>query len=222
MSARDRTLEPAASPEEGGATVVALATRNQGKVAELVRLLQPLPWTLVGVDSCPGGPEVSWDENGSTYAENAAIKARAVQAGTGLSALADDSGLELDAFGGWPGIHTATWMGPTATAEELLVAIAERVSGLPVSERGATFRCVLVFLPAGPGGPGVPLWSEGSVRGTLLSTPRGVGGFGYDPIFVPEGHSVTMAELAQEEKDRLSHRGRAARALVQAVGAARA
>jgi XTP/dITP diphosphohydrolase len=192
-----------------------LASRNQGKLAELRRLLGQLPWALVSVDESPAGQAVRWDENGASYRENAAIKAWAVSAGTGLAALADDSGLELDAFGGWPGLHTARWMGDGFSAEEMMRALAERVATLPEDNRGATFRCVLAYLAAGRGGDRQPLFVEGVVRGTLLGSPRGNGGFGYDPIFVPDGHTETMAELAEAEKDSVSHRGRAAQALVR-------
>jgi XTP/dITP diphosphohydrolase len=186
-------------------------------VAELGRLLALLPWKLVSVDACPHGTAVTWDENGANYFENAAIKASAVHAATGLPALADDSGLELDAFGGWPGLHTARWLGDGFSSDELLLAMAERVASLPVADRGATFRCVLAYVGPGQSARQEPTFVEGTVRGTLLAFPRGYSGFGYDPIFVPDGHTKTMAELAEEEKDRISHRGRAAQALVRSL-----
>ncbi len=195
--------------------LVALASRNQGKLAELRRLLTELPWRLVSVDECPGGRDVAWDESGASYRENAVIKAVAVHTATGLPALADDSGLELDAFDGWPGVQTARWMGDGFTSEQLLEALAAKVARLPFGQRGATFRCVLAYLD--PLRSRDPLFVEGVVRGTLLGSPRGRGGFGYDPIFVPEGHDRTMAELAEGEKASLSHRGRAAQELVRSL-----
>lgn len=195
---------------------VVLATRNRGKLGELTRLLAGLRWNLVALDQCPRGAQVCWEEDGATYQENAAIKAWATARGTGLAALADDSGLELDALAGWPGLHTARWMGGQATSEELLQGIAKRVAQLAPDRRGATFRCVLAYAPLLPE-RSTPVFAEGTLRGTLLSVPRGNNGFGYDPIFVPSGYSRTLAEMEEVEKDSISHRGLAARAMVAAV-----
>ncbi|MGH7610500.1 MAG: non-canonical purine NTP pyrophosphatase [Candidatus Dormibacteria bacterium] len=189
-----------------------LASRNAGKAAELGHLLQEAPWRLVGLDEVAGGAHVHWTEDAGTYIGNATIKARTVAAATGMPSLADDSGIEVDGLGGWPGVDTATWLGPTATAEELLQGLVERVRDLPPSRRGASFVCVLVLVPAAR--QGQPIVVEGRVRGQVVTDPRGASGFGYDPVFVPEGRSQTMAEMPEAEKDALSHRGRAARALL--------
>lgn len=201
--------------EEAVPRTVVLATRNPGKVEELARLLERLPWRIVPLDLVPGGSEVEWDEYGATYRHNAEIKARAVTEGTGLPALADDSGLEIEALGGWPGVRTARWMGEEAAPEQLLHGIAKKVERLPSDQRFANFVCALAFSDPAAGVESELKGVEGRLRGVLLSSPRGEGGFGYDPIFVPEGDHRTMAEMALEEKDRISHRGKAAAALVE-------
>jgi XTP/dITP diphosphohydrolase len=194
---------------------VVLASRNRGKVAELSLLLTGAPWALVPLDDGPAGHGVTWDENGSTYHENAAIKARAVALGAGMPALADDSGLELRALLGFPGIHTGRWLGDGATEAELLAGILARVAELPPTSRQATFVCVLALaVPNGTAGDLTLRYAEGRVEGDLLPKPRGEGGFGYDPIFVPAGQGLTMAEMSQRDKDICSHRGRAARDLL--------
>lgn len=170
----------------------------------------------MALDQCPGGAEVRWVEDGDTYQENAAIKAMATARATGLAALADDSGLELEALGGWPGLHTARWMGDRATNEDLVRGIAQRAAELDPDQRGATFRCVLAYVPV-LAEPLLPVFAEGILKGTLLTAPRGCNGFGYDPIFVPSGYDQTLAEMEEVQKDFISHRGRAARAMVDAV-----
>jgi XTP/dITP diphosphohydrolase len=187
---------------------LAIASRNPGKIREILAICAewPVEW-LTAADE----PDVWADveETGQTYLENAALKARAVAAATGVPALADDSGIEVDALGGAPGPRSARYSGEDATDEENLRTLIRALAGIPGSGRTARYRCVAAF--ATPKGE---LHSaEGICEGTLIGTPRGSGGFGYDPIFVPEGWDRTMAELPPEEKDRISHRGRAFRAL---------
>ena len=185
-----------------------LASRNPGKLAELARLLGPA-YELIAL------PETAADvaETGATFEENALLKARAAVAETGLAAVADDSGLAVDALNGMPGIFSARWAGlrsgdPTADSANLQLVLAQ-IRDLPAERRAAAFVCAAaVALPDGR--------SEvvrGEVRGRLLDAPRGTGGFGYDPIFVPDGETRTTAELSPAEKDAISHRGRAFRAL---------
>lgn len=204
--------------QSSGPAEVVLASRNSGKVKELNLLLAEAPWTLIALDDAPGGSAVRWDEDGSTYHQNAAIKARAAAVGTGLSGLADDSGLELRALDGFPGVHTARWLGDGATAVELREAISARVALLPTDSRQASFVCVLALAVRDGAGDLNLLYAEGRVEGDLLPEPRGDGGFGYDPIFIPTGQRLTMAEMSQLEKDSWSHRGRAARELLQLLG----
>jgi XTP/dITP diphosphohydrolase len=197
-----------------GEAQIVLATRNAHKVSELTRILAAtgVEVSLVGLDKFPGMPEVA--ETGLTFADNALLKARAVAAFTGLPAVADDSGLCVDALNGMPGIFSARWSGghgdDRGNLELLLGQLAD------VSERGAQFVCAAVLvLP----GTGREFTTTGVLAGTLIRAARGSGGFGYDPIFVANEHSVTNAELTPEEKDAISHRGRALRALAPVIAA---
>ncbi|HEY6539122.1 MAG TPA: non-canonical purine NTP pyrophosphatase [Candidatus Dormibacteraeota bacterium] len=194
---------------------VVVASRNPGKAAELRRLLRGVSWRLLELDQAPGGHAVAWVEDGATYLANATIKAEAVAAGTGLPALADDSGLEVGALGGWPGLQTARWMGEGATPDQLLRGLVERISALSPGRRRATFVCALALVIPPDHGPDAGLFvTESRLDGTLVTEPRGRGGFGYDPIFIPHGEQRTMAEMSQAHKDEISHRALAARQLL--------
>src|ERR1700678_517042 len=188
--------------------VVVLATRNQGKIKELARILGSV--TLAGLDEFPGAPEVA--ETGATFEENALLKARAIAAYTGLPAVADDSGLCVDALNGMPGIFSARWAGRHGDDKANLDLVLAQVADLPDARRGAHFYCAAAFV-AGT----VEYAVSGRVEGRLLRGPRGDGGFGYDPIFLPDGFTVTAAEMTADEKDAISHRGKAFRALVPLI-----
>ena len=186
---------------------VVLATRNAGKLVELQRLLAPHGVELVGlpdVEPYEPGPETAPD-----FAGNAVAKAREAVQHAGMPAVADDSGLEVDALNGMPGVLSARWAGRHGDDAANLELVLGQLADVPDERRGAQFTCAAAFcLPDGR--------SEvvlGVVRGRLLNAPRGTGGFGYDPLFVPEGHDRTTAEMTPEEKDALSHRGQAMRAL---------
>ncbi|BBM70684.1 RdgB/HAM1 family non-canonical purine NTP pyrophosphatase [Rhodothermus marinus] len=183
-----------------------LATRNPGKLAELQAMLAGLPVQLRAATDFPGAPEV--EEDAATLEGNAARKARALQEFTGLPALADDTGLEVEALGGAPGVHSARFAGPTATDADNRALLLERLKG--VENRRACFRTVLAFAPDART---LHLF-EGICPGWILEEERGSGGFGYDPLFVPEGYTQTFAEMPMEEKNRISHRGQALRAFV--------
>jgi XTP/dITP diphosphohydrolase len=187
------------------ADVVVLATRNEGKIKELARILGSVP--LVGLDEFPGAPEVA--ETGATFEENALLKARAIAAFTGQPSVADDSGLCVDALNGMPGIFSARWSGTHGDDQANLDLLLAQISDVPDERRGANFTCAaaLVF----PDGTSQVVLGE--VIGQLIRTPRGSGGFGYDPVFVPDGYDVTTAEMTADEKDAISHRGKAFRAL---------
>jgi XTP/dITP diphosphohydrolase len=187
---------------------IAIATHNAHKVRELGRICAewPVEWLTVE-NSTLAFPDV--EETGSTYLENALLKARAVSAALGLPALADDSGIEVNALGGKPGPRSARYAADGASDEQNLVALMRAVAGVPAGGRGARYRCVAAL--AWPAGDAVH--AEGLCEGTLVSKRRGERGFGYDPIFLPEGWDETMAELPDDQKDRISHRGRAFRAL---------
>jgi XTP/dITP diphosphohydrolase len=190
-------------PEE-----LAVATRNPHKLREIGRLCAGWPVRLV-TEPADGGDWPDVEETGSTYVANALLKARAVAGAAGLPALADDSGIEVDALGGAPGPRSARYAGEAATDEQNLAALVRAIAGVPSAGRSARYRCVAAV--AWPSGEEV--WTEGVCEGSLVAKPRGARGFGYDPIFQPAGWEQTMAELEDEEKDRISHRGRALRAL---------
>ncbi|MDX6265888.1 MAG: XTP/dITP diphosphohydrolase [Frankiales bacterium] len=191
-------------------TRVLLATRNSGKVAELQRILAPYGMSLEGASYEPG------PETGASFADNALAKAREGVAETGLPSVADDSGLTVDALNGMPGILSARWAGRHGDDLANLQLVLGQLSDVPDSRRGAAFVCAAAYaLPDGR--------SEvvlGELRGTLIRESRGSNGFGYDPIFVPLGYDVTSAELSPEEKDAISHRGQAFRALAPLLAAA--
>jgi XTP/dITP diphosphohydrolase len=195
---------------------VAIASRNPGKIREIIAICRDWPVTWVTAEDDPREwPEV--EETGATYLENALLKAHAVADALSLPAVADDSGIEVDALGGAPGPRSARFAGPEATDRENLQKLIELIAPVPEAGRGARYRCVAALV--GPGG--LELWSEGVCEGTLVIEPRGEGGFGYDPIFVPAGFDRTMAELEPHEKDRISHRGRAFRGLRERVATSR-
>jgi XTP/dITP diphosphohydrolase len=189
---------------------VVLATRNAHKLVEMRRILDEagLQIELVGTDEFPDLADVA--ETGSTFAANALLKARSVCAETGLPAIADDSGLGVDALNGMPGIFSARWSGAHGDDIANLSLLLGQLSDVPDNRRGAAFHCAAaVVLP-----DGTERVVEGAIDGTLIREPRGTNGFGYDPIFVPLGESRTTAEMSAEEKDAISHRGLAMRALV--------
>ncbi|MQA95232.1 MAG: RdgB/HAM1 family non-canonical purine NTP pyrophosphatase [Streptosporangiales bacterium] len=189
---------------------VVLATRNRHKIVELRRILAGagLDVDLAGLDVFPDVPDVP--ETGATFAENALIKAHAVARATGLPAIADDSGIAVDALNGMPGVLSARWSGRHGEDRANLDLLLAQTGDVPDERRGAWFVCAAAA--ARP--DGAERVVEGVLAGSLAHKPRGEGGFGYDPIFVPEGESRTTAELSPAEKDAISHRGRAFRALV--------
>ena len=189
-------------------TRVVLATRNEGKVVELRRILEAagLDIDLVGMDQFPDVPDVV--ETGSTFAENALLKARTVYAATGLVAVADDSGLVVEALNGMPGILSARWAGRHGDDQANLDLVLAQLSDLPDERRGAAFVCAAAAV-----GPDAEEIAAGTIVGSLIREPRGSNGFGYDPIFVPDGYDITTAEMSPEDKDAISHRGEAFRAI---------
>jgi XTP/dITP diphosphohydrolase len=165
----------------------------------------------LSLDDLPQVEEI--EEHGTTFAENAALKARAVMQATGLPALADDSGLEVDALDGEPGVRSARFAGPGASDAERNALLLERLEGTPAVRRSARFRCVVAFVD--PKEPERAHLEEGSCEGRILDAPRGDGGFGYDPVFYVESLNRTFAEATPEEKNRLSHRGQAMRRMAE-------
>ncbi|MDO8309571.1 MAG: RdgB/HAM1 family non-canonical purine NTP pyrophosphatase [Actinomycetota bacterium] len=192
---------------------IVLATRNRHKLGELHRILlaSGLDVELVGADAYPDLPDVP--ETESSFAGNALLKARAVAAATGLPAIADDSGLAVDALNGMPGVLSARWSGRHGSDRANLELLLGQMDDVPERRRGAAFHCAAaIALP-----DGTERVVEGSVEGVIIREARGSGGFGYDPIFVPLGGTRTLAEIPAEEKDAISHRGRALEALAPVV-----
>jgi non-canonical purine NTP pyrophosphatase (RdgB/HAM1 family) len=196
---------------------LAIASRNAHKLRELERICSdwPVEWVTVETHGADAFPDV--EETGETYLENALLKAKAVAEALALPALADDSGIEVDALGGKPGPRSARFAGDGASDERNLDALLAALRGVPGAGRTARYRCVAAI--AWP--EEETLYAEGVCDGSLISRRRGSGGFGYDPIFVPAGWDETMAELTPEQKDRISHRGRAFRALRERLSADR-
>ena len=196
-----------------GPARIILATRNPAKLAELRRILAAagVGAAVTDLGDAPGMPEVA--ETGRTFEENALLKARAVAAFTGLPAVADDSGLCVDALNGMPGVLSARWSGRHGDDEANLRLVLGQIADVPASQRGAHFTCVAALvLPSGE-----ERVTEGTVYGQLTSVPRGSNGFGYDPIFVPHGFGQTTAQMSAGEKDKISHRGQALRALAPLI-----
>jgi XTP/dITP diphosphohydrolase len=205
------------------AETVVLATRNAAKLRELARVLSAedrasqdggAQIRLAGLDEFPGAPDVP--ETGATFEENALLKARVIADYTGLPAVADDSGLCVDALNGMPGVLSARWAGGHGDDQANLELVLAQVADVPDARLGARFVCAAALVA-----PGAREWVvTGQVEGRLIRAPRGSGGFGYDPIFLPDGFGQTTAEMTAEAKDAISHRGRAFRALTPFITAA--
>jgi XTP/dITP diphosphohydrolase len=190
-------------------TKVVIASRNEHKIDEMRRILNEAGLSLdfVGIQEFPDLPDV--DETGETFAENALLKAREICAFTGLPAIADDSGLCVDALGGMPGIFSARWSGTHGNDLANLQLLLAQISHVASDRRTASFRCAAAIVTPS----GAEKVVEGVMAGRLIDTPRGANGFGYDPIFVADGYSITTAEMDSASKDAISHRGRAIAAL---------
>jgi len=186
-----------------------LATRNAAKLRELARILgDQVP--LAGLDAFPGAPDVP--ESGATFEENALLKARAIAEYTHLPAVADDSGLCVDALNGMPGVLSARWAGGHGDDKANLDLVLAQVADVPDTRRGARFVCAAALVDGAR-----EVVVTGTVAGRLTRERRGSGGFGYDPIFLPDGFEETTAEMTPEAKDAISHRGRAFRALAEFI-----
>ena len=190
-----------------------LASANQGKLRELRTILEGLPVELVGLAEAGLGAPPEVEETGDTFLANALIKARAYADWSGMAAVADDSGLEVDALGGAPGVRSARYAGPGTSDQANLDKLLTALAGVPPERRTARFRCAAVLVDPQGGA-----WhAEAAWEGRILDAPRGSGGFGYDPVFLPDGWDQTSAEVDQATKDAASHRGKAFRALRPAI-----
>lgn len=188
---------------------VVLATGNAGKAKELSAMLQGLGIEIV-LQTTLNVKEA--EETGLSFVENAILKARNAALQTGLPAIADDSGLEVDVLKGQPGIHSARYSGPGADDAKNLQKLLKALEGVPQAQRSARFRCLLVYMRHAEDPS--PLICEGVWEGSILEAPRGQNGFGYDPVFLVPELGCSSAELSPEDKNRLSHRGKALKALV--------
>lgn len=186
-----------------------LASHNKGKIQEVKQIWEPMGFEIVPMPE--DFPEI--EENGESFEENAMIKARAVSKALSLPAIADDSGLVVDALDGFPGIHSARWAGPDATAHDRNLLLLEKLLSVPEDQRGAEFVCVAACVFP----DGKELAVRGQCRGTILSEEHGTGGFGYDPIFCVPKYGCTFGELDPEVKNSISHRARAFTALGSAL-----
>ena len=191
-----------------------LATRNKGKIEEFRRILEDIAAgeiELVGLEQFPDLHDV--DETGATFEENALLKAREMSAATGIPAIADDSGLCVDFLNGDPGIFSARWAGKHGDDKANTAKVLESLIGVPDDKRSAHFTCVAALaLPDGR-----THVEEARFNGWILHTPVGDQGFGYDPIFRPEGYEISSAQMSAEEKDAISHRGKSLRAIAPHV-----
>ena len=204
-----------APPPQPAPSRLVLATANQHKLLELKRILAAgnVDVALASLAEFPGAPDIA--ETGATFAENALIKARAIADFAGLPTVADDSGLCVDALNGMPGVLSARWSGRHGDDEANLRLVLAQLADVPDERRGARFVCAAALvLPDGR-----EHVTEGEVRGRLTTEPRGRGGFGYDPIFMPDSATITTAEMDPADKDRISHRGKALRGLAPVIAA---
>lgn len=191
-----------------------IASNNKGKIAELTELLSPLGMTPVAQGDLGVGEA---EEPAVTFVENAILKARHAARETGLPALADDSGLAVDALGGQPGVRSARFAGDEATDQDNVNALLDAMAEVPDGQRGAQFHCVLVYLRHAD--DPTPIICHGRWPGAILRSPRGDGGFGYDPAFLAPEHGCSAAELSRSEKSSISHRGRALKILLEQLKA---
>lgn len=199
---------------------IVLASRNQKKIEELRRILDAADVNVevLGSESFIDLPDIA--ETGASFVENAVIKAVAVAQHTGLPAVADDSGLCVDELNAMPGILSARWAGRHATDENNMRLVVEQLADVPDGRRGAQFRCAAALaVPASDGSVTDARAVEGELAGVLRREPVGDNGFGYDPIFQPDGYDITTAQMESRRKDAISHRGQALRALADVMAA---
>lgn len=196
-------MSATAEPED-----LLIATTNPHKITEFREILGDLPYRLVSPIDI--GLDLEVEETGATFAENARLKAIAYADASGLLALADDSGLEIDALGGEPGIYSARWAGENVTYPERFEILFARLADVPSEQRTARYRCAIAI--AAPAPRGLIGEVDGTLEGVIANEPRGTGGFGYDPIFYVPEQGRTVGEMSAEEKHRISHRARAATA----------
>lgn len=193
---------------------IVAATGNRHKLQEMEAILAPLGMRVLPL-AAVGLAGIEIEEDGKTFAENSRIKAEAVLARCGLPTIADDSGLAVDCLGGAPGVYSARFAGPACDDGENIAKLLRCMEGVPAAARGARFVCVITLLYP----DGRCFVAQGTCGGRILEQPAGEGGFGYDPVFLPDGYDRSFAQLSAEEKNRISHRGAALRELARLLAA---
>jgi len=196
-------------PPQGAPKNIILASNNRHKIQEIQAMLGA-SWKVLGAGDVV--PNLTWEENGNSFLENARIKIRALQPYFSGSILADDSGLCVDALGGAPGVNSSSYGGVEGNHSRNVTRLLQALLDVPDNRRQAYFYCLLVLVDQ----DGREAKFEGRCHGRIARTPNGSGGFGYDPIFIPDGCSITMAEMSEEQKNMISHRSRALQALLKA------
>lgn len=186
-----------------------IATNNAHKILEFKRLLSGVKYELLTPESL--GVKLDVDESGLTFDQNARLKARAFAQAAGINALADDSGIEVDALNGQPGVYSARYGGPTLSDEDRVELLLKEMVNVPNRQRSCRYRVVLILVKI----DGAEILSEGTCEGSITYEPVGLNGFGYDPVFYVDHFQATMAELSAEQKDSISHRGIAAKKMIQ-------
>lgn len=189
---------------------IVLATKNKGKIKEMHELLAPMNIEVLSLADF--SPVDDAEENGATFAENAMLKARYYFSHTGTPCLADDSGLEVDALDGRPGVYSARYSGEDATDASNNAKVLQEMTGVEQEKRTARFRCAMALV-----GDGIELTTDGTCEGVLLTEERGNGGFGYDPLFYVPAFERTLAEMSSDEKNSISHRGLAVRKMADLI-----
>jgi XTP/dITP diphosphohydrolase len=209
----DSPLQSAIRNPQSAITTLLIATSNKGKVAEIASLLEGLDCHAIGLEDLPQVPPTV-EETGTTFVENALIKADYYHAATGLFTLADDSGLEVDALDGRPGVYSARYGGEGMSSDRQIALLLEEMEDAPEEKRTARFVCSVALVGA-IGGREIRQTFEARCEGKIALAPRGAGGFGYDPIFIDAELGRTFAELSPGEKSSRSHRGKALRAAIE-------
>lgn len=187
-----------------------LATHNRHKIKEIKDALKNSDFEILSLDDFPDMPEVI--EDGCTLEQNSLKKAKEIFTHAGITTLADDTGLLVDYLNGEPGVYSARWAGEGCTYEDNNKKMLSLLSGVPADKRTAAFRCVITLY-----GKGILETSAGELKGRIIETPKGIDGFGYDPVFIPEGYDVTLAEMSLSDKNRISHRGIAIRKMAEII-----
>ena len=189
---------------------ILLATHNKNKIIEITHALQGSGHEVLSLDDFPDLPDVI--EDGDTLEHNSLKKARELFEYSGITTLADDTGLEVDALNGEPGVYSARWAGEGCTYKDNCDKMLREMKGVPFEKRGAVFKCVITLY-----GKGVLKTASGELKGKIIDFERGSGGFGYDPVFMPDGYNITLAEMPLSEKNKISHRGLAVKKMAEII-----